>query len=159
MGRLCHRPGKIAMFWGGHFYRSHEEREIGFRSVIRDAFPHLSPLDAFEGLDDPAKIYPLAREVLEAHPALVGIHNIGGGNRGIEKALIESGRKDQITYIAYNLTPLTRQALLTGVMDAVVHQDMARAAAMSLDALVNHSVRRPVALERIPVEIILRGWR
>lgn len=51
---------------------------------------------------------------------------------------------------------VTRQAQLTGVMDAVIHQDMARAAVLSLEALVSHAVQRPVTLERIPVEIILR---
>ncbi len=156
MGRFCRARGKVGMFWGGHFYRSHEEREIGFRSVLRDEFPDLTLLDAVEGMDDPARIYPQACKMLAEHPDLTGIYNIGGGNRGIEKALIESGRKDEVAYIAYNLTPLTRQALLTGVMDAVIHQDMSRAAAMALDAIVNHSVRRPVTIERVPVEVILR---
>lgn len=156
MGRLCHQPGKIAMFWGGHFYRSHEEREIGFRSVIREEFPDLTLLEAVEGQDDPAKLYPAAQRVLADHPDLVGIHNIGGGNRGIEKALLESGRADSITYTAYNLTPLTRQALLSGMMDAVLHQDMGRAAEMALDAIINRTVDRPVTIRRIPVEIIMR---
>jgi LacI family transcriptional regulator len=156
MGRLCNDPGEVAIFWGGHLYRSHEEREIGFRSVMRDEFPQLTLLEAFEGLDDPARIYPQAVEVLERHPDLVGIYNIGGGNRGIEKALLESGRQHQITYIAYNLTPLTKQALLSGVMDAVVHQDMGRAADLAVGGLANHFVRRPVAIGRLPVEIIMR---
>lgn len=156
MGRLSHTPGKIATFWGGHFYRSHEEREMGFRTVLREEFPDLTLLEALEGLDNPGKIYPMARQVLEDYSDLVGIYNVGGGNRGIEKALIESGRQDEVTYIAYNLTPLTRQALLTGVVDAVIHQDMGRAAELALDSLVNHSVKRPVAIDRIQVEIIMR---
>jgi LacI family transcriptional regulator len=156
MGRLCRRPGRIAMFWGGHYYRSHEEREIGFRTILREEFPELTLLEAFEGLDDPEMLYPLAREVLAEHEDLVGIYNVGGGNRGIEKAMVESGRGDEITYIAYNLTPLTRQALLTGVVDAIIHQDMGNAATQAIGALLDRSARRPVEIARIPVEIIMR---
>lgn len=156
MGRLAKGPGEVAIFWGGSLYRSHEEREMGFRTVMREEFPGLSLLPVSQGLDDPARNYRLARELLQTHKDLRGIYCIGGGNRGIEKAVLESGRKDDITYIAFNLTPLTRQGLLTGVFDAVVHQDMSRAAKIAIDALINNLVGRPVSFPSVPVEIIMR---
>lgn len=156
MGRLCRSPGEVAIFLGGHLYRSHEDREMGFRTILREEFPELNILEGLSGLDDPGKNYKMAKRLFETRNSLVGIYSIGGGNRGIEKALLESGRKSEITYIAYNLTPLTRQALISGVMDAVVHQDMARVADAAVGALVNHNVGKPVSIGRIPVEIIMR---
>ena len=156
MGRLCHRSGDIAIFTGGNLYRSHEEREIGFRTVIRDEFPELSLLPELVGLDDPQENYRMATELLEACADLVGIFNVGGGNRGIEKALIESGRAADINYIALNLTPLTKNALLSGTIDAVIHQDMKQYARIALGAIVNHSTGRPRNFPPAVVEIVMR---
>ncbi len=156
MGRLCKRPGDVATFWGGGLYRSHEEREIGFRSIIRTEFPELSLLADIKGRDDPHRNYELARKLLASHRTLRGIYNVGGGNRGIEKALIESGRAAEICYVAFNLTPLTKQSLLNGHIDAVVHQDMARVAHLAVTALVDNFTGKPVSCPRVPVEVILR---
>ena len=35
MGRFVRGTGKLAVVWGGQLFRSHEERESGFRSVLR----------------------------------------------------------------------------------------------------------------------------
>jgi LacI family transcriptional regulator len=156
MGRLCPQPGKIAIFWGGQLYRSHEEREMGFRTVLRGEFRHLKVLDAMQGFDDPRINYDMAAELLASHDDLKGIYSVGSGNRGIEKAMLESGRKDEVTYLAFNLTPLTTQCLLSGVMDAVLHQDMARAADMAISAVVDHVAGRPVRIDNLPIEIIMR---
>ncbi len=156
MGRLCSQPGTIAIFWGGQLYRSHEEREMGFRTVLRSEFEHLKVLDAIRGYDDPRKNYEMAAELLARHDDLKGIYSVGSGNRGIEKAMLESGRKDEVTYVAFNLTPLTKQCLLSGVMDAVVHQDMARAAENAISAVVGHIAGRPTQIDNIPIEIIMR---
>ena len=156
MGRFCHAPGKVAVFWSGALYRGHEEREFGFRSIIRDEFPYLELLSVTQGQDDPTVNYQMAKSLLAAHPDLCGIYNVGAGNRGIEKALIESGRKAEINYIAFNLTPLTKQALLTGVMDAVVHQDMAVAARNAIDGIIQNATSRPAVFPTIPIEIVMR---
>lgn len=156
MGRMCPPEGEVAIFWSGSNYRSHEEREMGFRSVLRDEFPDLTVLDAVAGLDDPETIMNRASTLLAQRTNLVGVFNIGGGNRGLERALIDSGRQHEINYIAYNLTPLTRQCLLSGVMDAVIHQDMSRAADMAIDAVFHHATSRTPSIEPIPVEIVMR---
>ena len=156
MGRLCRRPGEIAVFWGGTSYRNHEEREIGFRAVIREEFPQLILLPDNRGYDDPKKNYDMARGLLEEHPQLTGLYNVGGGNRGIEKALLESGRALDVTYIAFNLTPLTKNGLLNGTFDAIVHQDMARVAEGAINTLLGLLKNLPVALTPIPLEIVMR---
>ena len=129
---------------------------MGFRTVLRSEFEHLKVLDAIRGYDDPRKNYEMAAELLANHEDLKGVYSVGSGNRGIEKAMLESGRKDEVTYVAFNLTPLTKQCLLSGVMDAVVHQDMARAADVAISAVVDYIAGRPVRIDNIPIEIIMR---
>ena len=82
MGRFASAPGKVAVLWGGQMYRSHEEREIGFRTVVRSEFPHLTVLDLMSGRDDSDGNFREVRAVLAAHDDLVGIYSVGGGNRG-----------------------------------------------------------------------------
>ena len=155
IGRLCQKPGDIALFSGGVLYRSHEERESGFRSVIRDSYPHLRIMSTFESGDDPHRSYAMARDLLSKRGNLCGICCVGGGNRGIEKALLESECMTQITYCAFNLTPLTRQGLLNGLFDVVVHQDMERAARQAIDTFVMVSAGERPTSRTIPTEIIM----
>lgn len=155
MGRLCNQPGDVALFAGGELYRSHEEREAGFRSVLRDQFQHINVLPTFVGKDDPQRNYGMTKELLSDNGDVRGICCIGGGNRGIEKALLEAGRANDVIYCAINLTPLTRQGLLSGVFDVVIHQDMDLAARTSVDTLLQHfqgGVGWPPA---IPTELIM----
>ena len=156
MGRLCRKPGEVAVFTGGTLYRSHEEREIGIRTVIREEFPTLTILEASVGLDDPHKNHQKALELFRTRPNLVGLINVGSGNRGIEKAIVETGRGTDLVYVAFNLTPLTSEALLKGTMDAVVHQDMAVSARTALSALISAAGGQPPAFPPTHLEIVMR---
>ena len=156
LGRLVRGPGRVAVLWGGQLYRSHEEREIGFRSLIRAEFPELEILDLVSGGDHAAKNYHRICSVLDNFPDLIGIYNVGGGNRGVVKALKENDRADAVTLIGHNLTPTTRDYLIDGSMDAIIHQDMDLAANMAIQTLLDHAAGRPAHAPRLPIEIILR---
>ena len=156
MGRFSNVEGSVALFTGGNIYRNHEEREIGFRSVIRDEFRHLKLLPDCLGYDDPDKIYMLTKDILAQEKDLTGLFNVGSGNRGIERALLESGRAKETTYIAVNFTPLTRQALVQGTIDAVLHQNMNYTAKAALRAIIDHSSGRTADFEPTYLEIITR---
>jgi len=156
MGRFVRRAGLIAVIWGGQLYRSHEEREIGFRSLVRAEFPELRVFDVVAGQDDAEGNYRQVQALLGEHADLVGIYSVGGGNRGIVRALRERGRDHDVVLIGHNLTPTTQAYLLDGVMDAVIHQDMRRAAQMAIAALINHREGRPISVERLPVEVIVK---
>ena len=147
MGRFANKAGSVALFTGGNIYRNHEEREIGFRSIVRDEFPELRLLPDCLGYDDPDKIYLLTKKLLAEQSELVGLFNVGSGNRGIERALLESGRAKEIVYIAVNFTPLTRQALVQGTIDAVLHQNMNYTANSALRAIIDFSSGRKLSFE------------
>lgn len=156
MGLLSSSPGDIALFSGTPLYRSHEEREIGFRTKLREDFKHLNLLPVLQSFDDPKRCYEMSLNLLQSNSSLKGILNIGGGNRGIERAILETEKQQDITYLCFNLTPLTKQALVAGIVDAVVHQDMGKAARMALGAIIDIQTSRPVEFSHVPIEIITR---
>ena len=112
---------KVAMFAGSLSYRGHEEREMGFRHILAESFPSLEVIGLREGQDDPARNYSQARALLDQHPDLVGIYNVGGASEGIARALAEAPRPHRVAFIGHGLTADTRAHLVDGSIDAVIN--------------------------------------
>lgn len=115
--------GEVALFAGSLSYRGHEEREMGFRHILAEDFPGLRIVELREVRDDLERSYDEARGLLARHPALRAIYNIGAGNRGIARALEESGRAAEVVFVGHELTAHTRRFLLSATMDAVIDQN------------------------------------
>jgi LacI family transcriptional regulator len=94
----------------------------GFLHVIDELFPQLSVVGLREGHDDAEQNYRQTRALLEQHPELGGIYNIGGASDGVARALKEAGRDQKVVFIGHGLTPDTRALLIDGSLDAVITQ-------------------------------------
>ncbi|MFT4089595.1 MAG: LacI family DNA-binding transcriptional regulator [Asticcacaulis sp.] len=153
LGRLLPKDAaKVALFAGSLSYRGHEEREMGFRHILRDDYPHLSVVEMREVRDDTERAYNEARAILHQHPDLSGIYNIGAGNRGIARAIEESGRKNEIIFIGHELTEHTRRFLLNGVMDVVIDQNPRVEAREAIDRLL-HLLQDNKTAPQTPVRV------
>ena len=116
------RRGPVAMIAGSLSYRGHEEREMGFIGLMREAFPQLQVVGVREGGDDAQTNYRQACALLRQHPDLVGLYNIGGGAEGVGRALQERRGGERVVFVAHGLTPDTRALLIDGTLDAVLNQ-------------------------------------
>jgi LacI family transcriptional regulator len=123
MGRLTGgRPGRIVLVASAP-YRCQEEREIGFRRVLRTEFPTLSVEESINSSDDPDFAYATMREILAAGPAPLGVYNTAGGNVGIARAIAEAG--PAVAFIGHELNENSARLLEEGGMDAVLSHDVA----------------------------------
>jgi LacI family transcriptional regulator, galactose operon repressor len=156
MGRFRCAQGQMAIVSGGQLYRSHEDREMGFRAILRSDFPEVDVVGAFSGNDDIGGNYRATAELLKRYPGLAGIYNVGGGNEGIVLALKEADLTGKVMLFGHNLTPKTHGYLLDGSMAVVVHQNMRNAARQTVDTLVAQLFGTPVHPALLPVEIITR---
>ncbi len=134
---------RIALFTGSRAFRGHEEREMGFRSVIRENFAHLQILDALEIGESEQAGYEVTRALLDAEPALSALYNIGAGTAGVARAVqeIEPSRKPVV--VAHDLSVDTRRHLLSGAIDVVIDQnaDLTAARAVArLRSAVDHQM-------------------
>ena len=146
LGRLIGpRPANVALFAGSLSYRGHQEREMGFRAVLAEEFPHLAIVELREVLDDRARAYAEAAALLDRHPDLAGLYNIGAGNPGIARALHERGRARSVVFLGHELTEGSKPLLLDGTLDGVIDQNPRVEARESLNLLVH-------ALRRLPYE-------
>ncbi len=125
MGRFMgpERKRKVALFAGSLSYRGHEEREMGFRHVLREDFPNLEIVELREMGDDRERAYREATALLDRYEDLAGIYNIGAGNQGIARALRDHGKAGQVTFIGHDATDGNKALLLDGTMDAVIDQN------------------------------------
>lgn len=142
VGRLMgNQPsGKAALFAGSRSYRGHEEREMGFRHILTEEFPDLQVVELREMLDDREKAYSEAAALLDRHPDLAAIYNVGAGNPGIARALKERGREHAVVFVGHEATEGTRELLLDGTLDAVIDQNPRVEAREALNIL-SQSVR------------------
>lgn len=123
LGRLSkHDSGRIALISASRTYRAHEEREMGFLSLMGEESLKFSVIAAREGHDDRSENYHHTLKLLAEYPDLIGIYNVGGASDGIARALREKGRDKDIVFIGHGLTTDTRTFLLEDTMDLVITQ-------------------------------------
>lgn len=124
LARFCgDQDGEVALIAGSLSYLAHNEREMGFLSLMQEEFPQPRIIGVREGHDDFTENYQLTVALLEQHPDLMAIYNIGGSSGGVARALREAGKDQSIVFIGHGLTDDTRALLIEGTMDVVVSQD------------------------------------
>ncbi|MDX8514773.1 LacI family DNA-binding transcriptional regulator [Mesorhizobium captivum] len=124
MGRfLGGRTGHLAMVVGSRSYRGHEEREMGFRSVLNEEFPNLTISSAVEINDEPDASYGATMKALHNEPELLGIYCVGAGRSGVAKALLEARLCKKPVFICHDLTKETRRYLVDDLADVVIDQN------------------------------------
>ncbi len=159
MGKyLRGRTGKIGVIAGSLALRDHAERQFGFTQVISGEYPSLTVLPAIEGRDDSDLTRPATARLIAENPDLVGIYNVGAGNRGIAAALQESGQAKDIVWIAHELTPHTRRFVVHGVLDTIISQNAGHEARSAGRVLLAHCCGDTILQdqEAIRIEIYVR---
>lgn len=158
MGRfLQDRSGEVAVILGSMHIRDHVERNMGFRQTLNAHYRQLRVLDPFEGDSVSARNRAMTIDLMRDHDNLVGLYSIGGGNTGILSALEDMAPARRPVVIMHELTKSSRQALGSGLIDAVISQDtghMARSAVRRLSAAALNEVLNDDQ-ERIRIDIFL----
>lgn len=153
MGRLTPSRGDVLLIAGSMSLRDHEEREMGFRRALGEQNHNLKIIARLEDHDDYQTTYEETRKVLQDHSNLVGIYNIGAGNRGVVQALEESGREKSIVFIGHELTPYSRKYLIDDVMDVVIDQNPRAEADQLMNILINLNRTQPLPFDTTPQEV------
>lgn len=160
MGRFLGEPGgKVLMMLGYHRIVGHQEREMGFRFVLRERFPNVSILDVADSEEDSDRAAHIAQNALKQSPDIRGIYNVSAGNYEISQTLIKLGRTTDVVFITHELTPMRRKMLKSGLLDAVIDQNPRMEARKSIDVIAHHFNRTQFDKfpdSFIPFEIFLR---
>ncbi|MFV0245122.1 MAG: substrate-binding domain-containing protein [Qingshengfaniella sp.] len=121
--RLGDRPATVGVIVGDAAFRCHEDREIGFRTNLREVASKAVVAAEARGEDNPDKTYFAILKMLEAHPGIGAIYNVGGGNTGLARALTEAGLARDVLVITHELTHVSVPLLIEGTLDYALSQD------------------------------------
>jgi len=148
MGRfLSHRPaGSVALFPGRPSYRGHEEREAGFKSMMRERFGNFTVVDMPSPRYDDDVARTQAAGAIEQIPDLVSIYNTGGGTNGIAKAIRSAGKEKEMVFVAHELTEATRSYLVDDTIDVIINQDIRHEIYSAVELLVRHNRKESIEL-------------
>ncbi|QGY31969.1 LacI family transcriptional regulator (plasmid) [Pantoea cypripedii] len=137
MGRfLGERGGEILVVLGMHNMIGHEERERGFRAVLRERFPACIWAVTLESAENQRRAGDVVRQALLENPRIRGIYNTSSGNSNIVATLQSLGRQAQL--ITHELTPERRLLLREGSLAAIIDQNPYEEARRALALLARH---------------------
>ena len=135
-------------------FRGEEEREMGFRTTMRERAPGRALVEATDtdGIDTAVRDQTIA--ILREHPDVATVYSIGGGNRAILQAFEVLGRKCRV-FIAHDLDrdnlSLIQRREITAVLHHDLRQDMRRAAHVIMQA--NGAIAGPIESVPSPINI------
>ncbi|MFD8152246.1 LacI family DNA-binding transcriptional regulator [Streptomyces sp. NPDC059720] len=120
---LGRRPGNVLTSLSSGFFRNEEEREMGFRSVMRARHPGRTLVEITEGQGLDATQYDLVRAALERDPDIRAVYSIGGGNIATLRAFDDLGRECAV-FVAHDLDQDNTRLLREHRLSAVLHHDL-----------------------------------
>ncbi|MBL1085894.1 LacI family DNA-binding transcriptional regulator [Streptomyces actinomycinicus] len=120
---LGDRPGHVLTSLSSGFFRNEEEREMGFRSVMRARHPERTLVETAGGQGLDATQYDLVRAALERDPEIRAVYSIGGGNNATLRAFADLGRECAV-FVAHDLDHENTRLLREHRLSAVLHHDL-----------------------------------
>jgi LacI family transcriptional regulator len=158
IGRCLERTAnaKVAVIVGNFSYRCHEDREIGFRSLLRQRFPPVEIVEVIKGDDSREATYEAASRFLKNRQDIAGIYNVAGGNQGLARAVQECGFSQHLLYITHELNEVTEPLLRSGVVDFLITQSLETLVRLSQQCLIELSLGTETVHDTnyLPVHIV-----
>jgi LacI family transcriptional regulator len=151
------QSGEVLLIVSANF-RCQQEREIGFREVMRESFHNLTVSERLQSADGSDRgAYENIRAYLDSGRRPIGVYNVSGGNGGIIRALSEIKYFKWPVYVGHDLTPAARSFLLDRRIDAVIDDDGREALRRAIRHLINFRTRDnySVGFDPLPIRICL----
>ncbi|WP_320821787.1 LacI family DNA-binding transcriptional regulator [Reinekea sp.] len=135
------QSGDLILLLTGSF-RCQYERELGFRSLIREAYPNLSIREVYAHQETDPDCFAKLSEALKSHPVRpLAVYNTGGGIRGVADALTAMGWSREVLFVGHELNDASLELMTTNRMAAVIGQDTKSEVAVAVNALLHHHQR------------------
>lgn len=123
MNQFLSKQGGEVIIVVGHAFRCQEEREMGFRSYLREKSPHLKVREVVDVQNDQQIAYEkISNHILDRGMPL-GFYAVSGGNLGVSKAIEEFKKNTRPIFIGHELNRITRSLLIEEKMDSVFDHD------------------------------------
>jgi LacI family transcriptional regulator len=139
-GWLCGRmlpgaePGRVLFVYSVPF-RCHQDREQGFRNILRSEFPHLSIDEKVSSNESADVVHEAVMRYIEKNGPPAAIYNVSGANLGVGKALEDANISHSTVFIGHELNYNSRSLLERGIMDVTIGHDFEREISLAVDCV------------------------
>ena len=125
-------------------YRCQQERELGFKKILRSNFPKITIKESIYSLDTSEESYKHVKQYIKNNGPPIGIYSIAGGNVGVAEAVRDTGYKNQIIFIGHELNKNSKQLLDTEEMSYVIGHDVNLEVEKSFSIIEDFYNERPI---------------
>ena len=154
MGQFLDGKGKIAIISSAietennNYYV--QMREHGFTDFLQREYPQVEIVSCIESFENPQITYTKTVQLLRDEPELRGIYSTCGGVGQVGRALIETGRANDVRVLCYENYPEIVELMRQGVIDWTLGGDKAQQGALPVKLIMDELVfgRKP-ATDRI----------
>lgn len=139
-GWLCGRmlpagsSGRVLFVYSVPF-RCHQDREQGFRHVLRTDFPDLAIDEKVSSDESVDVIYQAVRRYIAKSGPPAAVYNVSGANVGVGRALEDEGISQSTLFIGHELNANSRTLLERGIMDIAIGHDFDREIALAVECI------------------------
>jgi LacI family transcriptional regulator len=135
-GRMLPRDtsGKV-LFVCSVPFRCHQDREQGFRHVLRSEFSALAIDERVSSNESIEVIYDAVRRYIAKSGPPAALYNVSGANLGVGRALEAEGLSHSTVFIGHELNTNSRSLLERGIMDVAIGHDFDREVALSVECI------------------------
>ena len=116
-------------------FRCHQDREQGFRHVLRSEFPGLEIDEKVSSDESVDVIYEAVRRSIAKNGPPAAIYNVSGANLGVGRALEDEGISETTLFFGHELNKNSRSLLERGIMDVTIGHDFDREVALAVDCI------------------------
>jgi LacI family transcriptional regulator len=151
--RVAH--GTVLVTLSSSRFRGEEEREIGFRRLLRERWPHLGVVEISEGYGKDTATGDLVRAALARDTSINAVYSIGGGNRAIIDAFAKAGREISC-FVAHDLDRDNLKLLRQEKLHYVLHHNLQSDAASVFRTFLksHHAIPQMAGPQLSKIEII-----
>jgi LacI family transcriptional regulator len=120
---LGDRDGDVLVTQSRSLFFGERERAEAFTAALADLSPRRQVVTVADsdGLDE--TMAALVAETLAAHPRLVAVYSVGGGNRATARAFAQAGRPCRV-FVGHDLDRDNLDLLREGALHVVLHHDL-----------------------------------
>lgn len=122
MNLITRNEVNVGIISGYENIMCHSERILGFEDCISKNYPNIKVIKKLYNYDDDIESYEITSRLIAENPNLNAIFFVAGGVYGGCRAILASGKEKEITTIAFDNVPTTKEMIEKRIIKAIICQ-------------------------------------
>lgn len=122
LGLITGGKAKVGILTGSRHVLGHNQRIQGFCDVMKSNYPDFEIVKIAETQDDDAIAFQSTKKILTEIPETNALFIAAAGSAGVFQAIRSTGISQNLSIVAFDMTPETGEMMAQGIVKAVISQ-------------------------------------